>query len=187
MTDKQEKAIKKLQENKEEILKMRPNTDDNSGIYVFHRDENGFKYAYVGQAKHLLSRLAGHLNGYPLWIDSSIKKHKLYSKDNRTGWKIFIKHCSVASLNETEKDLIAGFAQNGYQLRNKTAGGQDKGKFGIAENKPPKGYRDGLKQGKKNAQKEVAKLVTRLTIDYDKTKKLDERYYNKFQEFIKGE
>ena len=56
------KAIE--QKNKERILKVRPNVPNTSGIYIFFREENDIKYAYVGQAKHLLSRLAQHLSGY---------------------------------------------------------------------------------------------------------------------------
>jgi flagellar biosynthesis/type III secretory pathway protein FliH len=76
----------------------------------------------------------------------------------------------------------------GYQLRNKTSGGQDEGKIQIADYKPAKGYRDGLKQGYKNAQRDIRKLFDKwLTVEYDKTKKLAERAYQKFNEFIKEE
>ena len=51
-------------------------SEEDSGIYVFTRQENGFKYAYVGQAKHILTRLAQHLNGYQ-HIDLSIKNTAL--------------------------------------------------------------------------------------------------------------
>lgn len=57
-----------------------------------------------------------------------------------------------------EKEHILDMANKGYQLRNKTSGGQGKGKQGIAENKAPKGYHDGLHQGHLNARKEVADL-----------------------------
>lgn len=35
-------------------------------------DENGFRYAYIGQAVHILTRLAQHLVGYQ-HIDLSLK------------------------------------------------------------------------------------------------------------------
>ena len=44
-------------------------------------DEEGIKYAYIGQAKHILTRLAQHLTGYQ-HIDLSIRKHGLYSNRN---------------------------------------------------------------------------------------------------------
>ena len=55
-------AIEK--KNKERLLKLNPRLNERSGIYFLTRiDENGFKYAYVGQAKNLLQRLASHLSG----------------------------------------------------------------------------------------------------------------------------
>ena len=48
------KAIEK--QNRERLLKVNPKLNDRSGIYFLLReDENGFKYAYVGQALHILS------------------------------------------------------------------------------------------------------------------------------------
>jgi hypothetical protein len=41
---------------------------------------------------------------------------------------------------------------------NKTSGGQNAGKTAISEQKSPKGYYDGKKQGYKDAQKFVAHL-----------------------------
>ena len=71
------KQIKaKERQNKERILRTNPYVDEKSGIYFLTReDENGFKFAYIGQAKRLLSRLAEHLSGYQ-HIDLSLKKHK---------------------------------------------------------------------------------------------------------------
>ena len=48
---------------------------DSSGIYILRRmDEDGIKFAYIGQAKHILTRLGQHLDGYQ-HIDLSLKKH----------------------------------------------------------------------------------------------------------------
>jgi predicted GIY-YIG superfamily endonuclease len=59
----QVKAIEK--KNKERLLQINPELDEESGIYFLLReDEDGFKYAYIGQAKHILTRLASHLTGY---------------------------------------------------------------------------------------------------------------------------
>lgn len=132
---------------------------DAPGIYfLVRRDENGFKYAYVGQAKKVLSRLAQHLSGYQ-HIDLSLKAHKLYSKENPSGWDVYcVEYCSEEELNDLERRSIKIAAAMGYQLLNKTSGGQNAGKTAIAEQKSPKGYYDGKKQGYKDAQKFVAHL-----------------------------
>ena len=75
------------EKNKSKILEVCPNARDKSGIYFMTREENGFKYAYIGQSVKVLSRLADHLVGYQ-HIDLSIKAHKLYSAQNPHGWKI---------------------------------------------------------------------------------------------------
>ena len=172
------------QKNKQRILKVCPAVTETSGIYIFYRqDENGIKYAYVGQAKRLLTRLAQHLSGYQ-HIDLSIKKHGLYSEDNKTGYQISFKYCGDDQLDEYEQKHILAMANAGYQLRNKTSGGQGKGKAGIAENKPSKGYYDGLKQGYKNAKRDVAKWVKWLTIDCGRDKKRAVNAMEKFNDFL---
>lgn len=46
------KAIE--QQNRKRLLAINPRLDDNSGIYFLTReDENGFRYAYIGQAVHI--------------------------------------------------------------------------------------------------------------------------------------
>ena len=99
----QNKAIEKA--NKERILKVCPTVTEQSGIYIFYRTENGFKYAYIGQAKHLLTRLAQHLIGYQ-HIDLSIKKHKLWSENNLTGWRITFVLAPTEKLDELEQEYI---------------------------------------------------------------------------------
>lgn len=172
------------QKNKQRILKICPAVTETSGIYIFKRTENGIKYGYVGQAKRLLTRLAQHLSGYQ-HIDLSIKKHGFYSDENQTGYKLNIILCDKAQLDEYEQKHILAMANAGYQLRNKTSGGQGKGKTGIAENKPAKGYYDGLKQGYKNAQRDVTKWVKWLTVDGEG--KRAEKAKEKFREFLGGE
>lgn len=179
----QVKAIE--QKNIKRILRICPDASEQSGIYIFTREEGGFKFAYVGQAKRLLSRLASHLIGHQ-YIDLSIKKHGLYSIDNPTGYMVAVYPCDFERLDEYERAYILEMAQKGYQLRNKTSGGQDCGKFGISENKPAKGYYDGLKQGYKKAQKEIAGIFRWLTVQHDPTKKRSEKALSKFNDFIKG-
>ena len=180
------KAIEKS--NKERLLKVLPYLPDESGIYILTREENGFKYAYVGQAKHILTRLAQHLSGYQ-HIDLSLKKHGLYSKENPTGWNIdWIKY-DINLLDEMEQYFIRKYADWGYQLRNKTAGGQGEGKFEIAETKPRKTYYDGTKQGYEKARKEVAKLFEKnLTYSINgKENKNKQKALQKFKDFIEVE
>ena len=181
------KAIE--QKNKERILKLQPTVPETSGIYIFLRAEDGFKYAYVGQAKHLLTRLAQHLSGYQ-HIDLSLKKHGLYSEDNESGWRLIWRSFPEDKLDEMEQYYIKEYANAGFQLRNKTSGSQGKGKSGIAENKPAKGYYDGLAQGYKNAQKYVANLFDKHLVygkKSDKPNKNQEKALAKFEEFLQVE
>lgn len=180
------KAIEK--KNMEKLLKVNPGLNNMSGIYFLTReDEDGFKYAYVGQAKDILRRLCGHLVGYQ-HIDLSLKAHKLYDKEtNPYGWKVNYKTFPVSQLDEKEQYYIKQYALAGYQLRNKTSGSQGKGKKQIDEYKPHKGYRDGLKQGRKNASKEVAHLFEKH-LDYVPKDEPPNRYQKqameKFNEFL---
>ena len=151
------KAIER--KNKERLLEVNPSLDDNSGIYFLTReDENGFKYAYIGQAKHLLTRLAQHLVGYQ-HIDLSLKKHGLCSVENPNGWRVGFEHFEESALDVMEKHYIHLYATHGYQLRNKTAGGQGNGKEKINEYRPAKGYRDGIQQGKKALARELRHII----------------------------
>lgn len=73
--------------NRDRLLCINPDLNDGSGIYFFLRqDEHGFRYAYIGQAKHILQRCCGHLTGYKQHIDLSIRKHNVtmrtYGKDD---------------------------------------------------------------------------------------------------------
>ncbi len=176
------------QKNKKRLTDLFGNIPESSGIYILTRRENGFKYAYIGQAKHLLTRLAQHLVGYQ-HIDLSLKKHGLKSKDNPTGWKVDFMEYPEYQLDSREQFLIKQYANVGWQLRNKTAGGQGEGKFEIAETKERKGYRDGLMQGYKNAQKDIKKLFDKnLTFGINgTTNKNKEKALQKFKDFLGGE
>lgn len=185
MNYRQVMAIK--QANKKRILKL-CNVTEQSGIYVFTRYEDGFKYAYVGQAKHLLDRLASHLSGYQ-HIDLSIKKHKLYSIENPTGWNVEeIFYCNESQLDSLEQHYIKLYANKGYQLRNKTAGSQGEGKVAIDEFKPARGYYDGLKQGELNTKKLINKWFKYLNYSAkNEDSKLCQRFLKQFEEFLEVE
>lgn len=185
----QVKAIER--QNKDRILRTNPYVDERSGIYFLTRvDENGFKFAYIGQAKHLLSRLADHLKGYQ-HIDLSLKKHGLYSTKNFYGWKIGFEHYSIEMLDEREQFYIKQYADLGYQLRNKTTGSQGVGKQQLDEYKPSKTYRDGLKQGKKSLAKELSTIIEKhLEISLKQGKehnKISLKQFEKFKELLKEE
>lgn len=176
------------QKNKKRLLEVNPSLDDSSGIYVLTRaDENGFKYAYIGQAVHLLQRLAGHMVGYQ-HIDLSLKKHGFYSAEKPYGWKVGFMHFPVSQLDEKEQHYIKMYADNGYQLRNKTSGSQGEGKAQIDEYRPAKGYRDGLQQGRKNLARELSNIAEKhLTIAVRADKqgnKISEKQFEKFKELL---
>ena len=160
MTDKLKNFIKAKaieQKNKERILAVCPSATENSGIYAFLRiDENGFKYAYIGKATHLLTRLSQHLAGSKQLIDLSLKKHGLYRAGNPYGWFIkILEQCALDMLDIVEPLYIKEWAEKGYQLRNVESGGTT-GKTDINERKPARGYRDGVKQGERNVIKKIA-------------------------------
>lgn len=171
--------------NKSRLLEVNPNLDERSGIYVLTReDENGIKYAYIGQAKHLLTRLAQHLSGYQ-HIDLSIKKYGLYTDMNIHGWKVGTLHFCEAELDDMEKKYILMYAENGYQLRNKTAGGQGKGKTKIDEYRPTKGYREGLQQGKKMLARELRHIIDKhLTVELKAEKKANKTSQKALEKFM---
>lgn len=173
-------------ENKEKILSVCPTCPSKSGIYFLFREDDGFRYAYVGQAKNILSRLAGHLSGYQ-HIDLSLRKHGLYSEQNKSGWKVAYIEVAEDELDEAERNYILRLANDGYQLRNKTSGGQDGGKKGISPNRQSRGYYDGLEQGKKKSREYIADLFAKhLTVSTKKTPptKLQEKAMQKFMDFI---
>lgn len=183
---KKAKAIESA--NKEKLLAVNPKLDENSGIYILTRiDENDIKYAYIGQAKHILTRLSQHLVGYQ-HIDLSIKKHGLYSSNNPYGWKIGFMHFHLLVLDDKEQYYIKLYAQNGYQLRNKTAGGQGEGKVQINEYKPVKGYRDGILQGKKSLARELSHIIEKHLVvalkPEKQNNKVSQKAFEKFKELL---
>ena len=175
-------------QNKKKLLEVNPKLDEKSGIYFLTRtDEDGFKYAYIGQAKHILTRLAQHLVGYQ-HIDLSLKKHELYAEDNPFGWKVNFLHFPESQLDEKEQHYIKEYALNGYQLRNKTSGSQGVGKAQIDDYRPQKGYRDGLEQGRKNLAKELKHIIDKHLVVSIKPEKANNKVsikaFEKFREIL---
>lgn len=174
--------------NKQRFIAVNPELDEGSGIYFLTRtDENGIRYAYIGQAKHILTRLAQHLAGYQ-HIDLSLKKHGLYSNDNPHGWKVGFLHYPEDMLDEMEQNWIKRYATQGYQLRNKTSGSQGAGKRQIDEYRSRKGYRDGILQGKKNLAKELSGIISKhlvVSLREDKNNnKVSMKALEKFNELL---
>lgn len=184
------KAIE--QENRKRLLKLNPKLNDRSGIYFLLReDENGFKFAYVGQAKSVLQRLASHLVGYEQHIDLSLRKHKLYSEDNPYGWRVEFINFPESQLDEKEKYYIKLYADNGYQLRNVSIGGQggNRDSGSIGERKAPKSYLQGIQQGRKNLARELSNIAEKhlkIEIRADKANnKVSQKQYEKFMDLLK--
>ena len=183
------KAIEK--QNRERLLKVNPKLNDRSGIYFLLReDENGFRFGYIGQAKNITQRLCGHLAGYKQHIDRSLKAHGLYSEDNPYGWRVEFLNFPISELDEKEKYYIKLYADKGYQLRNVSVGGQgsERDSGTIGERKPPKGYRDGIKQGKINLARELSSIAEKhlkIEIREDKkNNKVSKKQFEKFKELM---
>lgn len=186
MNNKQRYAISK--KNKEQWLQYY-SIKDESGIYILTRyDDNGFKFAYVGQAKKVLTRLAEHLMGYQ-HIDLSLKKHGIgsaFTRENK--WKCEkIIYCAENELNDLEQEWIRKCHELGYQLLNKTTGSQGQGKQALGEKKPAKGYYDGIKQGRKKVIDEINNRLTkgdiRLVIECPNKRK--EQHLAKLMELLR--
>ena len=185
----QAKAIES--ENRKRLLKINPKLNDRSGIYFLLReDENGFKFAYIGQALHIMQRLCSHMTGYSQHIDLSIRKHKLYSEDNPYGWRVEFLNFPESQLDEKEKYYIKLYADNGYQLRNVSIGGQGENRDSgsIGERKAPKGYLQGIQQGRKNMARDLSHIIEKhlvVTVRADKQgNKVSEKQYEKFKELL---
>ena len=178
------KAIEKS--NKQRLLKVNPKLDDESVIYFLTRtDEDNISYFYIGQAVHILTRLAQHLVGYQ-HIDLSIKKRGLYSADNPYGWKVNFMYYPKSELDKWEQYWILEYTKRGYQCRyNKTGGGQGEGKEKINEFRPAKGYRDGIKQGKINLARELSSIAEKhLKIEIREDKKNNQVSKKQFEKFM---
>lgn len=172
-------------EREKRIKSICPDIPYRSGIYVFYRDDDtGLRMAYCGQAVSLCERCATHLAEYD-HIGLSLKKRGFYSEDNPYGWKLTFKECKREDLDKNEQLTILHFANKGFQLYNKTSGGQGEGKEKINEFRPQKGYRDGIKQGQKNLARELSHIIdTHLTVSLKPEKdgnKVSQRAFEKFK------
>lgn len=174
------KAIEKA--NRERLLKVNPDLTDESGIYFLTRVQ---PEGYIGQARHVCQRLCQHLSGYDQYVDRSLKAHGLYSEDNPYGYKVNFLPFPESKLDEMEQYYIQKYLENGYRLKNKTAGSQGVGKVKIADFKPAKGYHDGIKAGKKSLAKELSHIIDThliVTLKPDKAEnKVSQKAFEKFK------
>ena len=179
-------------QNKKRLLKINPKLNERSGIYFLLReDENNFKYAYIGQARSVLQRLCSHMSGYKQHIDLSLRKHKLYDKDdNPYGWRVEFLNFPESQLDEKEKYYIKLYADKGYQLRNVSLGGQGENRASgsIGERKAPKGYMQGIQQGKKVLARQLSSIAEKhlkIEIREDKkNNKVSQKQFEKFKELM---
>lgn len=187
MSSTMQEARERERQNKLRFNALNPKLTDDSGIYVLYREENGIKYAYVGQALHILTRLAQHLVGFQ-HIDLSLKKHGL-ANEKQGGYEVWFERCPTTYLDVRERYWIKELANKGYQLRNKTLGGQDDGKHGLDNQKPSRGYHDGLAQGRKSLAKDLAHIIKthNFKIEPEKHNKVTEKALAKFWELLNFE
>lgn len=178
-------------EREKRISAICPRIPNTSGIYIFYRtDESGIRRAYCGQARHLRERCASHLGEYD-HIALSLKKHGFYSEGNPHGWKLQYKTCGIDELDEREIATIKSCADSGMQMYNVTAGGQSSGKMVTGVAKAPKGYRDGIAQGRKNLARELSDIIDKhlnVTIKPEKANnKVSQKQFEKFKELLGGD
>lgn len=181
MSDKDYRDIER--ENEARFLALDSMIPNNSGIYILYREDSGIKYGYVGQAKHILTRLAQHLSGFQ-HIDLSLKKHGL-ANEKVNGWKVYFKEYRLDELDDAERYWIHRMANCGYQLRNKTLGGQNEGKGGLDNQKASRGYHDGLTQGRKTLARDLKHIIdTHLEIKVRKDTKISQKALQKFYDLL---
>ena len=183
---------------KREILAYKPNITEASGIYLFMRkDAEKGVCVYVGQAKHLLTRLAQHLTarittkGECSHIDNSLYNRGLKSQRNPDGWELCVHYCDIKDLNETERQAIAQAQENGWTLYNITSGGQDAGKYDINERRQTKlkRYSNGKQYGYEKARAEVKQMFDKY-LDYSvkgKPNKIKEKKLQQFKEWLEAD
>lgn len=185
------KLYAKHKKQREQLLAVNPNLNDDPGIYfLLRRSEADIKFAYIGQSRTVLTRLISHLNGYEQHIDLSLKRHKLWSEDNPYGWRVEFLNCPVEQLDALETYYIKQYADAGYQLRNSSLGGQGANRASgeIGERKQPKTYTQGKIEGKKQLARDLSHIIdTHLEVkirEEKKHNKISINAYEKFKELI---
>lgn len=89
-----------------------------------------------------------------------------------------------------KRNTVKLYADKGYQLRNVSLGGQGENRASgsIGERKAPKGYMQGIQQGKKVLARELSSIAEKhLKIeirDDKKHNKVSQKQYDKFMDLI---
>lgn len=185
-------AVKKQNEIMECLYAYDNNLTENPGIYILTRagkvrkDGTCSRYAYIGQAKNILQRLASHFMGFEQRIDVSLKTRALWSKPNPYGWRITVEYCSVEELNQKEREIIAQYQNDPeLELYNITSGGQDEGKEDINERKESRKYNEGLKNGYDKCKKEVQEFMKYLFLMPNEDFVINDRKVIEFEKWLK--
>lgn len=170
------------------LMRLCPEITHSSGIYIWLRENEIEKCAYIGQAKDLILRNVSHLMGYKQRIDQSLRKWGLYDEEfNTTGWRLGILHFGIDELNAQEQRLIKAYKEHGYEMYNIESGGTE-GKTLINERKLGKGYYEGIERGKKIILDDLNKWFGKyLKAEKIGSGKLAERMLVKFNNLLKGE
>ena len=178
-------AVKKRLEGV--IKKACPNIKNTSGIYFYTRKDEDGKYCYIGKAKHLIDRNVSHLQNYSQHIDISLKKRGFMSDENKGGWNLNVLYFPEHQLDEKESYYIEKYINAGWQVYNIESGGTT-GKTIIGDRKPPKGYRDGIKQGAKTLRKQLKDLLDKyLVVSVKKDGKIAQNALKKFISLLNEE
>ena len=167
-----------------------PNTREyhRSGIYIYERtDEDGITWFYCGQAVDIYNRAVSHATAYD-HLGISLRKRGYYGEHNPYGWKFsVIGFFPKEELDDWEHYYILFNMRCGKQAYNVTSGKQGQGKQTFDTRKSPKGYRDGVKQGERNAIKKIAHLfdlhLKAVTIN-STPNKTQQKALEKFYEII---
>lgn len=171
---------------KKQLQRLFPTLTEESGIYVFSRKDEvtGIKHAYVGQAKHLISRLAQHLAGRQSHIDRSLYNRGLAKNGGQ--WQLGFSYCAESELDARERSLIQKAAQAGFQLYNKTSGGQGEGKAQLGDSEGIGGYRKGKAAGEAQLRRKVKEYFDKYLMVgvQEPTNKIKERKLEEFKNFI---
>ena len=110
------------------------------------------------------------------------------SLENPNGWDINFIRCDVSELDKREQYFIKMYANSGWQLRNKTLGGQGEGKAGLDNAKQPKTYTEGKAYGRKQVLAEIKHIVDlHLVVAVKRDNKNDKKALDKFFRLINGE
>ena len=107
---------------------------------------------------------------------------------NPNGYKLSFTEYAESELDRAEQETIKFFANQGYQLKNKTIGGQGQGKEAIEEHST-KTYRQGVAYGYEKCRKEIKNLFAKyLEVKLKQPEnKIKFRKYIEFTEWLKGE